>query len=200
MFKVTTMMVIPLAALAFTLSEIVRAATLDLKTPENNVKFLAIGKPSAIKIRGETRTDKIKEPLTGNLQLVDNNLTGTAQFQLDALDTGIELRNQHMKEKYLETKKFPTSTLKITEMKLPASEPGKAVSAEGIAFSGTLNLHGQEKPFKGMANYERKDSKTNLIFVFEIAVTDFGIEIPSYLGIKVTDAVKITTKISGNFN
>ncbi len=200
LFKTKFLLNLIFVTLALSLGTTARASSIDLKTAESKVEFLAIGKPSAIKIRGETKTDKIKEPLTGKLQIVDNGLTGTAQFQLDALDTGIESRNGHMKEKYLETKKFPTSTIKILTMKLPADEPGKEVSLEGIAFTGSLNLHGQEKPIKGVANYEKKDSKTNLSFLFEISVTDFGIEIPSYLGIKVTDAVKITTKVSGIFN
>src|SRR5438046_2728106 len=72
------------------------------------VEFLATGRPSALKIRGKIKEDA-KDALTGKLQVTGANVTGTAKLALDMLDTGIDLRNKHMKEKYLETGKFPTA-------------------------------------------------------------------------------------------
>ena len=171
------------------------AATLELTHPDNKVEFLAVGKPSAIKIRGEMKTDKVKQPLTGKITFEGDKVTGNTEILLDAFDTGIELRNQHMKEKYLEVGKFPKASLKISEMKLPSAE--KEVTADDVPFSGMLTLHGKEKPVKGTAKVAKKADKADLTFKFEIATTDFGIETPSYLGIKVTDAVKVTTQVTG---
>lgn len=176
------------------LSQFATAASLDLSEPKNKVEFLAVGKPSAIKIRGEMKTDKVKQPLTGKLVFEGASVTGKTEFQLDAFDTGIDLRNQHMKEKYLEVGKYPKATMQITEMKLPSD---KDVTAEAVPFSGTLSFHGKEKPVKGTAKVEKKDRKVDMTFQFDIAAADFGIETPSYLGIKVTDAVKVTSNVSG---
>lgn len=173
----------------------VSAATLDLTHPENKVEFLAVGKPSAIKIRGEMKTDKVKQPLTGKLTIEGDKVTVNSEFLLDAFDTGIELRDKHMKEKYLEVGKYPKATLKITDMKLPSAE--KEVSADEVPFTGMLSLHGKEKPVKGTAKVAKKADKADLTFKFDIATSEFGIEVPSYLGIKVTDAVKVTTQVTG---
>ena len=138
----------------------------------------------------------MKEPLTGKLDVSDSAVTGTATYHLDALDTGIELRNSHMKEKYLETKKHPTATLKITELKLPAASDGK-VKAEAVPFTGSLTLHGVEKSVKGKCDVDKTATNANLTFTWELQTADYGIEVPSYLGIKVTDAVKVTTTVAG---
>jgi polyisoprenoid-binding protein YceI len=185
-----------LAIIALSIPFTLNAATLDLTKTTNKVEFLAVGKPSALKIRGETKTEKVKTPLNGKLTITDSAVTGTATYHLDALDTGIELRNSHMKEKYLEIAKHPTSELKITELKLPAANAGK-VKAEAIPFAGTLKLHGVEKPVKGTVTVDNSATEANLTFEFSLQTTDFAIDVPSYLGIKVTDAVKVTTKISG---
>jgi hypothetical protein len=182
--------------LSFLLSLSGTAATLELSSPANKVEFLAVGKPSALKIRGETKTDAIKQPLSGKLTVLGNQVTGNATYQLDALDTGIELRNSHMKEKYLETKKHPTAELKITKLELPAAKDGK-VTAEKVPFTGQLKLHGVEKPVTGTVDVDNSANEANLTFQFDLQTTDYAIEVPSYLGIKVTDAVKVTTKVSG---
>jgi len=185
-----------LALIALSVPFAIGAATLDLATSTTKVEFLAVGKPSALKIRGETKTEKVKTPLNGKLTFTDSGISGTATYHLDALDTGIELRNSHMKEKYLETAKHPTSELKITELKLPAATAGK-VKADAVSFVGSLKLHGVEKPVKGTVSVDNSATQANLTFEFSIQTTDFAIDVPSYLGIKVTDAVKVTTTVSG---
>ncbi len=172
-----------------------RAATLELNDPKNRVEFLAIGKPSAIKIRGEMKTEKIKQPLTGKLVFEGASVSGKTEFQLDAFETGIDLRDKHMKEKYLEVGKFPKAALNITEMKLPSAD--KELSADAVPFSGNLAFHGKEKMIKGTAKVTKKADKVDMTFQFEIPTADFGIETPSYLGIKVTEAVKVTSTVSG---
>ncbi len=188
--------ILAVSALAVFHNGLVMAATLDLSHPSNKVEFLAVGKPSALKIRGETKNDKVKQPLTGILNVTNTDITGTATYALDALDTGIELRNSHMKEKYLETAKHPTATLKITELKLPAAKDGKVVQ-ENIPFTGSLTLHGVEKSIKGTVNVDKTAEKADLQFAWELQTADYAIDVPSYLGIKVTDAVKVTTKVTG---
>ena len=86
------------------------AVPIDLSTTEGKVEFLAVGQPSALKIRGKLSDEK---PISGSLEVVDGSLSGTAKVKLDGFDTGIELRNRHMKEKYLETGKYPETAVKL---------------------------------------------------------------------------------------
>src|ERR1700743_1526023 len=70
-------------------------------SPTGTVTFLAVGKPSAIKINGTGEAAK------GSLTLAaDNKASGVLTFNLKSLNTGIDLRDKHMKEKYLQVDQF----------------------------------------------------------------------------------------------
>lgn len=153
----------------------------DLSVREATVQFLAVGKPSMLKIHGKADS---ANPLKGFVRVEDNVLNADATIALDTFDTGIGLRNRHMKEKYLQTDQFPTARLVLT----PVSVQGGATS-----FEGNLTLRGQTKPVEG--TLELKPGET-LELKFEISIADFGIETPSFMGIKVTDTVEITTAVS----
>lgn len=175
------------------LSAQVFGASLDLSKSKNSVEFLAVGQPSALRIRGKTNTDKVKEPMKGSLAITANTLIGTATYNLAALDTGIEMRDTHMKDKYLEVPKYPQAELTITKLNLPESHKG-----ENLPFEGQLTLHGVKKPISGTANIEKTGSSLNTKFEYKILLANFGIEIPSYMGIKIANEVTVTTTAEGN--
>jgi polyisoprenoid-binding protein YceI len=90
-----------------------------------------------------------------------------------------------MKNKYLETAKFPEA--KLTFAGLP-------FSAQMKTFKAKLLLHGVEKEIFGTCTVAGGDLKT--LADFEITLSDFNIEIPSYMGIKVADKVKVSVLIN----
>lgn len=71
-----------------------------------SVEFLAIGRPSAIKIRGKGTAPEGKVTLVSDKE--NRIARGTLVFDMTSLDTGMDTRNEHMKEKYLETGKYLT--------------------------------------------------------------------------------------------
>jgi len=164
---------------------------LDLTKTTNKVTFLAVGRPSAIKIRGRIK-DGSQHPLTGQLKFSENTVLGEAQFRLNCFDTGIGLRNRHMKEKYLETDKFSHAKIQIKTLSLP-----EGFSGEDIPFSGSLTLHGVTKPIKGKVEIERDSEEVEMQFSFKLKIDDYAIDIPSYLGIKVADEVTVGVEIQG---
>lgn len=61
---------------------------------------------------------------------------------LASLDTGIGLRNRHMRENHLHTDEFPEAVFSGSmawPAEIPSMEPGVEVELE---FSGRLELHG----------------------------------------------------------
>ena len=153
------------------------AAATPIDASKTKVEFLAVGYPSALKIRG-----KAKDGATGEAKLEGKQLAVTAKVKLDSLDTGIELRNRHMKEKYLETAKHPDATLVVPPTTLqPGEQP----------FKGTLTLHGVTKPVTGTLKYEPPQVQ----LAFPLTLSDFSIAIPSYLGIKVAEKVDVTAEL-----
>jgi len=161
-----------------------------IQPTKGHVEFLAIGKPSAIKIRG--KGDDLKSELVWKEQMV----TGKFIFNLDSFNTGIELRDAHMKEKYFETGKFKNAELELKPVAL-AQDPCKdEIKLEKAPFEGTLKLHGVEKPVKGEFDIKANKGEGQAQVHFTLNNSDFAIEIPVYLGIKVADKVENTVELN----
>ncbi|MEM7651954.1 MAG: carboxyl transferase domain-containing protein [Pseudomonadota bacterium] len=97
------------------------------------VSFKTKGWPNLINIKGEG------QGVTGTLTQNQNKISGTLTFNLETLKTGISLRDDHMKNKYLQVKTHPTATLTLKDVTVPASLDGS------IDFKGELMLHGEKK-------------------------------------------------------
>ena len=150
--------------------------------------FVAKGYPSAIQIKGQSPTP------SGRLEVVIDTkkaqVKGLFNLDLTTLDTGIGLRDRHMKEKYLETGKFQTATLKID----PIDFQGVVKSGKG-PFKGTLNLHGEEKPVSGEYELVVADEKKWTVKAhFVMKLTDFKIDVPKFSGITVADEVAVNVE------
>lgn len=159
------------------------ATTVDLTKSTVAVEFLAVGQPAAITIRGKV---KDSGSVSGLLQVSPDSVTGEATVALGSLDTGMELRNRHMKEKYLETQTYPTAVLKGIKLTVPA--------AGGPApFTGELSLHGKTRPVTGTATVTKPD--LGMSFQFNISTRDFGIDTPQFMGVTVADQVQISVKV-----
>lgn len=168
------------------------AVQVDLAKQTSEVEFFAVGKPSLLKINGTGGK------LVGNLELDKNQIKGRFQVKLDEFTTGIAMRDQHMKEKYLETGKFSEATLELMKIDLPENFLTERKVYSGIPFEGKLNLHGVEKIIKGVAAVDTKKDNLSVSTEFKVLVSDFKIEIPSYLGIKVADEVTVKARMNLN--
>lgn len=120
-------------------------------------------------------------------------LNGALSVDLASLDTGIALRNRHLRENYLEVQKgdgFDRAVL--SEIAL---EEGSAAEAGGkTAFTGVLALHGTRRPVSGEARIERTRSGVRVEASFPVALPEFGIAKPRYLGVGVRDEVQVTVR------
>jgi polyisoprenoid-binding protein YceI len=152
--------------------------------PQNSkIEFEATGRPSMMKVRGKAAE------ATGSLFIKNGIAQGSMTVDLSGLDTGISLRNEHMKEKYLEVQKFPKAILTLKPIQLPTGwQLGKPIES---SFNGTLNLHGVEKDIEGKF---KVTANSEIQAHFEIKLSDFKIDIPSYLGVTIADTVKVSTQ------
>ncbi len=148
-----------------------------------NIEFSAIGKPSFLKIKGHGSKGLVQ------LQIEKNKVHGFVTFKMSSLETGIELRDKHMKDKYLEISKYPEATLILESLALPNSWTLQNPVAQTTKFTGHMTMHGQTKPVTGTFEIKNKDLKTSADF--EIKLSDYNVEIPVYLGVKVADVVTI---------
>jgi polyisoprenoid-binding protein YceI len=167
------------AGVAVGLLSLSAVAYAGLSSPTDaHVGFLASG-PAGMKIEGTT-TD---------LKVSDDGTNVVVEVPLANLSTGIALRDHHMKEKYLEVPKYPSATLTIARaaLKFPAS--GDHVAAD---VPGSLKLHGQTKPIS--IHYDAKGDGGGFSTQgkFRVNMGDFGISVPSYLGVTVKPEVDVS--------
>lgn len=156
--------------------------TLTLNPKQGSVQIEAVGRPAMVKIKGAG------EGPYGVLKLNGEVVSGDISFALNTLNTGIELRNEHMNEKYLETKKYPIATLTLKEVALPSGWSKENPQVPETKFQGELTLHGEKRQVQGTfevtGDHELKAK-------MELRISDYKIGVPSYLGITVADIVKI---------
>lgn len=144
--------------------------------------------------------DGSTDQVSGHVSVDPTNLTAgiAAHIEVDlaSLDTGIEKRNTHMRERHLETDKFPTATLDsvvVVSSTAPRLEPGQTVSME---IQGRLDLHGVTRPITAHvdATYARdRDVGTlHITARFQVGLSDFQISRPKFLVLKLAEVQDVT--------
>ena len=155
---------------AFTLVTIVAQAKLA-RSGDAQVSFSASG-PGGLSIVGTTSELAVAE--------AGEDLVVTVP--LKNLDTKIELRNKHMKEKYLEVGKYPNAELRVAK---------SAVQAPSGKATGQLSLHGQTKPVTFSYATKPDGAATGVTSSFHLNTNDFGIEKAGYAGISVKPDIDV---------
>jgi polyisoprenoid-binding protein YceI len=167
-----------------------KARIIDIDHGSGTVDFEAIGRPGALKIHGKGAAPH------GSFKIVGSEVTGNLTFDLESLDTGMKLRNEHMKKKYLETEKFPQAKLSITKMNLPKDFTLDNCNLEKATFEGILTLHGVDKPVTGESKIDCKSGRVNFDAHFDLVIENFGITIPSFAGVTMAKDVKVSVAAS----
>ena len=117
-------------------------------------------------------------------------VSGTLKVELQTLETGIGMRDRHMRNNYLEVEKGPTfATATFDDIRVEKLE-GKTI------FSGILTLHGQKKKISGAADLQQRDGRIKVQAQFALKVSDFEIPAPTYLGIGVRDEIQIKVALT----
>lgn len=115
------------------------------------------------------------------------------QVPLAGVDTGIGLRNRHMRG-YLDTAHFPDAELEVARSAVVFPAPGRTIEADA---PGTIRLHGVSRPCSIHYRVERASSGEYRVHGgAQIDMRDFGIDVPSYLGVHVEPAVTIQVDFS----
>ena len=162
-----------------------------LQKQAGTVEFFAVGWPSALKIHGKGAGPE------GDIVLTGDGARGSIAFDLESLETGIALRDRHLKENYLQTARYPKATLALSSIDLKPLPASASYKNASLPFEGVLSLHGAERPVGGEAKLTREGSKVSAAASFTIDIREFGIDVPSYLGITVAEKVQVKVSFSG---
>ena len=149
------------------------ATTYGFTKSNNKVTWVAIGTPGFLRINGEGGAAE------GQLNADAGKVSGALEVALDDYKTGIALRDEHMKKKYLETSKYPKAKLVFKE------QPYK--EGEGNLI-GELTIKDTTKPVKVFFNVSGKKVHATL----KVNLKDYpSVGVPCHLGITVADEVEV---------
>jgi YceI-like domain len=130
-------------------------------------------------------------------------LAGALSVDLRSLDTGIGLRNDHLRNVYLEVDKGDGyDKAVLSDIRLGGGEGRGDVDWESFqgktAFTGTFLLHGTKRTIEGQARIRKEGSTVRVEAGFPLSIAEFGIAKPQYLGIGVKNDVeaKVTLVLS----
>lgn len=141
------------------------------------VEWHAVGSPGFLKIDG--KGGKVEGPVMMN---GDGKVTAHFTVDMTAFTTGLDLRDKHMRDKYLEVGKFKDAFFDLDPWTLTESSS---------QFKGKLTIKDVAKPVFGTAAYRNGVLKADM----EIHLNDWPIGVPSHLGVSVAEDVTVNVII-----
>lgn len=150
------------------------------KTEKGSVEFLS--KASLNEFTGKSAD------LNGLIDL-DKNLLDFF-VDLNTIKTGIGLRDRHMRENYLETKKFP-----YAEFTGKINSPKELIKGQSIKVTATgkFKIHGVEREIEVPGTITlTNDNTVQLIATFKILLSDYQIAIPTIVFYELAEEQIVT--------
>lgn len=141
----------------------------------SKVEWVAVGSPGFLKVESKNAG------LSGDMTIDDGMIIGHFVMKIDDIRTGIKLRDDHAKEKYLEMKKYPEAKFALNAVKVSSSFEAK----------GIMSMHGVDKEMTWACQAAKNDGTRKISCVSKIVLTDFNVAIPSYLGVTIAKDVKV---------
>ena len=141
--------------------------------------------------------DAVTSAISGTLrgEALDPRYTGELRVDLATLDTGIGLRNEHLRNRYLELGRGPEFLHAVLSGIVLAATPPASDRRHETRFSGTLTLHGVQRAVEGEAELRGRNGRLQVEAAFSLSLDEFDIPPPRYLGIGVRDTIEVTVRL-----
>jgi polyisoprenoid-binding protein YceI len=183
-----------LAAAAIAAAGTAPAATWKIvaEAEGNLVKF----ESSATLESFEGKTSNVWGRVTLDPAALGSHLEIEVEVDLRSLDTGIELRNRHMRENHLETERFPTARFEgadIVEGAGSSLAPGATVA---IVVEGNFDLHGVTKTVRIPLELTHDGTNLRIAGRFPVALSDHEIARPKFLIMRLGDVQQVTVDVT----
>lgn len=169
-----------------------------VKSEDNLVRFESTAKLEFV--AGETKN------ISGEIRFDPHDLTadlsGTLSVNLRTLKTGIELRDDHMRERHLHTREFPLAKFDLSSVEGLPKDITISDSAQAATFKGEFTIHGVTREIEATGNirYSRVNSVLENRFLgdslfinvkFQIRLDDYEIPRPRALFFKLAETIEI---------
>lgn len=109
------------------------------------------------------------------------------EVDLASLDTGIGLRNRHMRDNYLEVGKFPYAIFSGRILDTQETPSGDY----RVTASGAFTVHGIARPRELTCRVTPMGAAYRVVCGFEVLLTDHEIEIPKVMFLKLANEIRL---------
>ena len=136
----------------------------------------------------EGRTDQVSGRFTINPEHLGDAIQVRIEVELASLDTGIGLRNRHMRDNHLETELYPQAVFtagRVISTSAPSLTAGQRAK---VRLAGQMTLHGvsREVVYDVDVGMDSTDTLT-VNGEFTIKLSDYKIKRPKFLVVKLAD-------------
>jgi len=181
------------------LSGTAQATEFTIKPGQDKNLVVFTSKATLESFQGKTKQ------VSGNLSFDPANLgdsvTVHVEVDLASLDTGIPMRNKHMRENHLETGKYPKAVFDgghILEKSGQTLAPGDTVH---LRMTGQFALHGVKRTIEVPVIATRaKDGTLQVTTHFDVPLSDYKINRPAFLMMKLEPTQHLTVQVTAHPN
>jgi len=149
-------------------------------------------KDASIVFSAKANIGMVIDGTTSAIAVSEDAKSVTLTVATPTLTTGLELRDKHMRETYLETTKFPEAKLVLEKSCLAFPEAGE----KSGDCPGAFTLHGETKNVTVKYKAKVAAGATEVDASFLANFTDHGVKEPKYLGIRVKPEVDVKAKFT----
>jgi polyisoprenoid-binding protein YceI len=143
--------------------------------------------------------------ITGMVETDPSNIMNTkARFEVDlaTIKTGIDMRDGHMRDQYLETSKYPKAIFELTKVVEAEQSRLENQKTFNLKVEGSFTVHGVTRPvtvpIKITYYSESEETKAKLPgdllrvdATWELLLSDYKISRPQFVILKLDDKQKI---------
>lgn len=191
---------------------LVTLSLLGLAPPAAAERFVVSpGKPNQVVFESkaplETFQGKTRQ-IEGSIDLDPSSLGDSIDVSLEvdlaSLDTGMDLRNKHMRENHLHTDRYPKAIFhggRISDLSKPGLAPGESVD---FTIQGVLHLHNVEREMQARVHMTQKSERSgpwlDIEVHFQVSLADFEIPRPQFLVMKLNDVQELTLRLAARLD
>lgn len=141
----------------------------------------------------EGSTDQVEGAIVLDPEALGDSLTVEISVDLASLDTGIGLRNRHMRENHLHTERFPEAVFRGASLR--GELPDRLASGETVTVraAGSFSLHGVTRRMETDVRLTLDEAGRTLRIEteFEVFLEDHEIPRPKMLFMKLDEKQKV---------
>ncbi|MBS4001718.1 MAG: YceI family protein [Desulfobulbaceae bacterium] len=135
--------------------------------------------------------DGVTNKIDGYLYMKSDNLKDAEiyfEVDLNSVDTGIGLRNRHMREDYLHTDKYQFTNFKgnLTTIKEVSQTEFDVVA------SGKMFIHGVTREISINGKIYKVPNGYQLKSQFIVKLTDYNIKVPKFMFVRISEDIQLT--------